>query len=80
MEVVANIKGRDELMAMLFSIWALYFFYKDGLNPQRKHLIIGGVLYFLALLSKENAITFLAVVPLTVFFSSEEIHSDPSQL
>jgi len=67
-EVVANIKGRDELMAMLFSIWALYFFYKDGLNPQRKHLIIGGVLYFLALLSKENAITFLAIVPLTVYF------------
>ena len=71
-EVVANIKGRDELMAMFFSLWALYFFYKDALDPARKNLIIGSVLFFLALLSKENAITFWLIIPLTIYFFKGE--------
>lgn len=66
-EVVANIKGLDEIVTLLGSLAALYFSLrayhekKIGLN------VAAGILFFLALLSKENAITFLAIVPLTYF-------------
>ena len=67
-EAVANIKGRDEIMCLLFSILSLYYFYKHGLAKNNKDLIIGSVVFFLALLSKENAITFFLVIPLTLIF------------
>jgi protein O-mannosyl-transferase len=65
-EVVANIKGRDELLAMLCSISALWMVLK------RQSLILASILMFLALLSKENSITFLAIIPLTTWF----VHHD----
>lgn len=70
-EAVANIKGRDEIMSMLFSLLALYssLSFMDAGN--KKWLIISLSGYFLGLLSKENAITFLAVIPLTIYFFSD---------
>jgi len=38
---------------------------------QKKWLILSASGYFLGLLSKENAITFLAVIPLTIYFFSD---------
>ncbi len=67
-EAVANIKGRDEIITLLGSLAAAYFclraYQKDNMNSA----LLGGVIFFLALLSKENAITFLAVVPLMFWF------------
>lgn len=66
-EVVANIKGRDEIMTLLGSLAALLFSIK-AFNTEKLWLnIVAGITFFLALMSKENAITFLAVVPLTYF-------------
>lgn len=67
-EAVANIKGRDEVMCMLFSLLALYAAVKYVKTQNIVHLIWGTAIYFIALLSKENAITFFAVIPLTFFF------------
>ncbi len=69
-EVVANIKGRDEIMSLLFSLLALYagLLYVHSRKPL--HIVWGAVVFFLALLSKENAITFIAVIPLTYYFFS----------
>jgi len=67
-EAVANIKGRDEIMSMLFSLAALYAAMRYTDTNDRKWLITSLVTYFLGLLSKENAITFLAVIPLTIYF------------
>ncbi|NUO01990.1 MAG: tetratricopeptide repeat protein [Saprospiraceae bacterium] len=69
-EVVANIKGRDEIIALLGSLAAVWCALKAHEQPSgalRWHLL-GGVSFFLALLSKENAITFLAVLPLTFYY------------
>jgi protein O-mannosyl-transferase len=66
-EAVANIKGRDEIMAMMFSLWSLYFFYRYAYRGDHNHLIWGNIMLFLGLLSKENAISFLAVIPLSIY-------------
>jgi len=67
-EAVANIKGRDEIMSMMGAILSLFFTLKY-IDQQNKKYIIGAFLsMFLGLMSKENAITFLAVIPLSIFF------------
>lgn len=67
-EAVANIKGRDEVMCMLLSLLSLLATIKYVRTQNIVHLIWGVVVYFIALLSKENAITFLAVIPLVYYF------------
>ncbi|MEM1327804.1 MAG: tetratricopeptide repeat protein [Bacteroidota bacterium] len=66
-EAVANIKGRDEIMTLLGSIAALYFALR-GFDEKKGWMKgLAAVLFFLGLLAKENAITFLAVVPLSFY-------------
>jgi protein O-mannosyl-transferase len=70
-EAVANIKGRDEIVALLGSLAALFLTLKAFKNNQPLlHLLAAGC-FFAALLSKENAITFLAVTPLAFYFFSK---------
>lgn len=66
-EVVANIKGQDEIIALLGSLTAMYFSLKAYYEKNTTFSILAGVAFFLALLAKENPITFLAVLPLTYF-------------
>ncbi len=70
-EAVANIKGRDEIMTLLGSLAALYYSWRAYKEEKTIFSIIAAILFFIALLSKENAITFLAVVPLTFYFFSK---------
>jgi tetratricopeptide (TPR) repeat protein len=65
-EAVANIKGRDEIMCLLFSLIALFQFIQYYDSKQLSNIWIASISFFLALLSKENAITYLAIVPLTL--------------
>ncbi len=68
-EAVANIKGRDEIMTLLLSLMALFYAFRAYRTKRLGLSVLAGVLFFLALLAKENAITFLAVVPLAFTFS-----------
>jgi len=72
-EAVANIKGRDEIMAMLLSLATLYYSLRTVVTQaagksSTRYMIMGMLIFFLALLSKENSITFLAIIPLTIYF------------
>jgi protein O-mannosyl-transferase len=67
-EVVANIKGRDEILALIGSLGALYASLKYFDKGTSVWLWMAGLSLFLGMLAKENAITFLAVIPLTVWF------------
>src|SRR5687768_9997899 len=67
-EVVANIKGRDEIMTAIGALGALYFALRYLPSQNKWWLVASGVSMFLGLMSKENAITFLAVIPLTLYF------------
>lgn len=64
-EVVANIKGRDEIISMLGAVVTLWLTTINKSHYLHKGLI--ALIFFLACLSKENAITFLAVIPLAHF-------------
>lgn len=67
-EVVANIKSRDEILVLAGSIWSLYFAFRYLDSGRLKYGLLSGISMFGALLAKENAISFLGVIPLTVFF------------
>ena len=70
-EAVANIKGRDEILTLLGALAATYYslmaFYKKNNGLE----IVVFVCFFIALMSKENAITFLGVVPLIYWFFTD---------
>lgn len=67
-EAVANIKGRDEILALLGSLAALYATLKYFDTRNGLWLAMSGLFLFLGMLSKENALTFVAVIPFTVWF------------
>jgi len=70
-EVVSNIKSRDEILSFLFLISTLYFAICYANSAKNKWLVLGAISYFLAFLSKESAITFLAVFPLAIYFFTD---------
>ena len=74
-EVVANIKSNDEILSLLLSLASLYLavrYYETG----KKSLVwLSGAVLFVACFAKENAITFLAIIPLTIFMLPEKKRS-----
>jgi tetratricopeptide (TPR) repeat protein len=76
-EVVANIKSRDEILSLLFIVASLTLALKYHRHKKTiLHLLLSVLLYFLALLSKENGVTGLALVPLVFFFSDKRTITD----
>jgi hypothetical protein len=67
-EAIANIKGRDEILSLLGSLLTLLFILRYYEKGNVLFLLCSGIAFFLALLSKENAVTFIAIVPLTAYF------------
>jgi len=69
-EVVANVKGRDEILAFIGSLAVCFYSWKYFQKGKTLHLAMAAVMMMLALLAKENALTFLAIVPLIGYFFS----------
>ena len=67
-EVVASVKSRDELLALLFTAICTLQSIKYIDTNKTKYLITSGIFFFLALMSKETPITFVAIVPMTIYF------------
>lgn len=67
-EVVANIKSRDEMLSFFNGIIALLLVFNFSKSKNRVSLVFALFFYFLALLSKETAMTTLAVIPFMLFF------------
>ncbi|MDH7445154.1 tetratricopeptide repeat protein [Aquimarina sp. 2201CG14-23] len=66
-EVVANIKGRDEIFHAIFLILSFIFALKYIDSPKIKNVFISLITYFIALLCKEMAVTYIALLPLTIW-------------
>jgi protein O-mannosyl-transferase len=74
-EAVANIKGCDEILSLLGSLGALYLSLKAFYKNDFVLLIASGIVFFLGLMAKENTVTFLAIIPLALwFFSNPKIN------
>jgi protein O-mannosyl-transferase len=67
-EVVANIKSRDELLTMFFLLatWLSWFYFYRKPH-QIKFLVLACITFFMALISKESALTFLPIIPLSLY-------------
>ena len=66
-EVVANIKGRDEIIALLGSLAATWAVWTAADRRHWGWAAAGGGAFLLGCLAKENAITFLGVIPLVLW-------------
>ena len=71
-EVVANVKGRDEIFAMLGSFAALWCSLKYIDTRKWYWLVVSFLAFTFGIFSKENTITFLAVVPLALYFLNND--------
>ena len=75
-EAVANVKGLDEILTMLGSVATLYFLLKHFIVRQnnlgnKKNILLAMVCYTFALFSKESAVTFIAIIPLALWFLTD---------
>lgn len=66
-EAVANLKGRDEMLSFFFIILTLFIVFYSIKKEKQWLIFLGGISYLLALLSKENGLMFLAILPLTLY-------------
>ncbi len=71
-EVVANIKSRDELLSYFFGFWALNLFMNYMKQGKMAQLLMGIFSLYLAYISKETVIAFVAIIPLLFFFYANE--------
>ncbi|MBN2681594.1 MAG: hypothetical protein JXR58_03745, partial [Bacteroidales bacterium] len=70
-EVVANIKGRDEIMSLLFSLLAGISIFKYIESKKPIWLAAIFVSFMAAMFSKENAVLFLALFPVAIYLFSK---------
>ncbi len=66
-EAVANIKGRDEIIALLGALTAAGCILRAARDQWKWGGVAGAVAFLLGCLAKENAITFAAVIPLLLY-------------
>jgi tetratricopeptide (TPR) repeat protein len=66
-EVIANVKSRDEIMSLLFMCTTFIYTFKYYEFKKKWMLAAALVSYFLAFLSKEYAITMVALLPLSLY-------------
>ncbi|MBL0048527.1 MAG: DUF1736 domain-containing protein [Bacteroidetes bacterium] len=69
-EAVINIKGRDDIMCFLFFLMAVICLFKYVDSTKLIWFISATLLYFLSLLSKETALTFVLIFPLLLYYFS----------
>jgi tetratricopeptide (TPR) repeat protein len=75
-EVVANIKSRDEIFAFLMCTAMLYSVWRYFERNSNAWLISGIMAFTLALFCKESSITYLAVLPMAIWFFTKKSISE----
>jgi protein O-mannosyl-transferase len=67
-EVVANIKGRDELLSLFFVLLSLLKLWKYIQTKKVFPLVLSILYFFISLTAKESGITLIAGIPLALYF------------
>lgn len=71
-EVVANIKSRDEILALMLGISSFNFLFQYWKQKSVTFIVLSIGSLFLALLAKENAVIFIVLHPIIFFFQFKE--------
>ena len=71
-EVVANVKSRDEILSFLFIVLTFIATCRYRETKRSSQLVLGLFCYFLALLSKEYAVTLIGLLLLFFFVVKKE--------
>lgn len=66
-EVVANIKGRDDLFSLLFGVLFGWYFIKGLKQFSVSNALLTGLFISLALFSKETSVTYFLLFPLLAY-------------
>ncbi|MBC8154834.1 MAG: tetratricopeptide repeat protein [Bacteroidetes bacterium] len=73
-EIVANIKGRDEILSFLFIVTMLLTYWRYLESGQRGWVVAACLSLYLAFLSKESSVVSLALIPaMTYFFARRSV-------
>jgi tetratricopeptide (TPR) repeat protein len=75
-EVVANIKSRDEIFQLLFSLLSIIFYFRWSTQTKWWQLLLAVVFFTGAMLSRENAIVTVALIPITVMFFGNGLYKN----
>ncbi|WDF45314.1 hypothetical protein PQ459_10440 [Chryseobacterium sp. KACC 21268] len=70
-EVVANVKGSDEILSLLFSMLSATLLFKAFTQKESQKWImisVGAICFFLGALAKENTLMFVIIIPMTLWF------------
>ncbi|MCX7954911.1 MAG: hypothetical protein N3A01_06945 [Bacteroidales bacterium] len=70
-EAIANIKGRDEILSLLFSLITFHYSLKYTTCQKKKFLFIVFLSFIFAMFSKEISAVFLLLIPLSLWFFRE---------
>jgi tetratricopeptide (TPR) repeat protein len=71
-EVVANVKSRDEILSFLFVMLTFISVFRYSESKRKRTLVAGLLFYFLALLSKEYAITLVVLIPMLFYILKKD--------
>jgi len=71
-EVVANIKSRDEILTLFFLIASLRCAKNYADTDKFFWVPVTGLFYFMALITKESAITYVALLPVSMYFLTKQ--------
>lgn len=66
-EVVANIKSRDEILSLIFILLTIRYFLRYVDSGSKKDMGLTMLMFVLALLSKEYAVSLLVLLPLSAW-------------
>lgn len=81
-EVVANVKSRDEILALLMGASSLLVLWIYRRSNALLHYVCSIILFALALLAKESVLPFVVIIPLALYFfgSSSSKETSGSQV
>ncbi len=71
-EVVANVKSRDEILSVFFITLTFIKAYRYKETRRMRDIMLACVCFFLALLSKEYAVTMIGLLPLAFYLFKNE--------
>lgn len=70
-EVVLSLKNREDILSFLFGIISMSLFVNYAFNKKVLSVILGFISLVIAYLSKESALVFAAIIPLTLYYFTD---------